>query len=110
MGKSTTFAIGVQPRYLGMIGHGAALFVMPGVDLYLKKGHWRAGVGVSAAIFLPDGPTLDTGNGHAMAHTCVVEANRDSIDCAPDEAFTKDEKAYGRFFAIRPPASAGYVF
>ena len=94
----------------GKTGHGAAVFVMPGIDLFVKKGHWRVGLGLSAAIFLTDGPTLDTGNAHVKAGTCEPKANRDSIDCAPDESFTRGEKAYGRFFAFMPQASAGYVF
>jgi hypothetical protein len=94
----------------GKTGHAAPVFVMPGIDLFVKKGHWRVGVGLSAAIFLTDGPTLNTGNAHVRAQTCNPEVNRDSIDCAPDESFTRSEKAYGRFVAFMPQASVGYVF
>jgi hypothetical protein len=94
----------------GNVGHGAAVFVMPGIDLFVKRGHFRAGVGITAAVFLTDGPTLDTGNAHVKAQDCDPKVNRDSIDCAPDESFTKGEKAYGRFVAILPIVSAGYVF
>lgn len=92
----------------GKAGHGAAAFVMPGIDVYLKKGHWRAGIGLSAMVIVTDGPKLPTGNTHVKAQSCA--GNLQSIDCAPQEDFTQGEKAYGRFVSVMPQASVGYVF
>jgi hypothetical protein len=94
----------------GAVTRAAAVFAMPGLGFYARVEGFRLGVAVAAALMLTDGPASKAGNVRVRDAVCDSNANPGSIDCAPDEGFTRGEKAFGRLVAVMPMVSGGREF
>ncbi|MBI4701380.1 MAG: PEGA domain-containing protein [Deltaproteobacteria bacterium] len=84
------------------------LFVMPELQLGLRFAGFAAGLGLSAPLFLLEGPAYETGDVSVVGSCSGPSAP--ALACAPGSELVAGERAYGLFLAWVPTASAGYSF
>jgi hypothetical protein len=92
----------------GKVTRGVTAFVMPGVGAEYTKGKFSLGLGLSAAIFLLDGPALGNGElGPTQAATCTSAG---ALACTKGTNAFAGERSFSRFIVWVPQITAGLEF
>jgi hypothetical protein len=94
----------------GATSRGVTAFVMPGVGAEYKSGKFSLGLGISAAIFLLDGPRFTNGElGPVAAGSCPGTATPGAA-CGKGTDVFGNERSFSRFVVWVPSVTAGLEF